>query len=38
MPAQIDPGRVQALIHQQEAALAEKLPRSIEFAKRASHR
>jgi len=36
MPVQIDPTRVQALTEQQSALLAEKLPRSIEFAKRAS--
>ena len=36
MPVQIDPARVEALTEQQAATLAEKLPRSIEFAKRAS--
>ena len=36
MPVQIDPARVEELTGQQSAALAEKLPRSIEFAKRAS--
>ncbi|HET7237313.1 MAG TPA: aspartate aminotransferase family protein [Actinomycetota bacterium] len=36
MPVRIDPARVEALTQQQSAALAEKLPRSIEFAKRAS--
>ena len=36
MPIQIDPARVEELTEQQAAKLAEKLPRSIEFAKRAS--
>ena len=36
MPVQIDPARVEVLTEEQSAKLAEKLPRSIEFAKRAS--
>jgi glutamate-1-semialdehyde 2,1-aminomutase len=36
MPAQIDPERVKELTGRQEALLAERLPRSIAFAKRAS--
>ena len=36
MPAEIDRERVEQLIAEQEAALAERLPRSIAFAKRAS--
>jgi glutamate-1-semialdehyde 2,1-aminomutase len=35
MPVQIDPARVEALTEQQGARLAEKLPRSIDFAERA---
>jgi glutamate-1-semialdehyde 2,1-aminomutase len=36
MPVKVDPQRVEQLIREQEAALAERLPRSIAFAKRAS--
>ena len=36
MPVEIDRERVEQLIAEQEAALAEHLPRSIDFAKRAS--
>jgi len=36
MPVEIDPRRVEQLIEEQQAALAERLPRSIGFAKRAS--